>query len=85
MTLYSPLDLDNILLIDLAGGAGVMIYLALAILAFGMGKFNLGGKITYPIFVLFAIVMAGVSQSFYVLAIILAGTAIFYSIGKGWS
>ena len=45
MSLYSPLDLDSIFLIDLAGGAGIMIYLTLAILAFWMGRFNLGEKV----------------------------------------
>ena len=85
MSLYSPLDLDNILLLDLAGGAGITIYLLFAIFAFGIGKFNLGSKLAYPLFVLFAVVMASVSQSFYVFALILAGTSIFYMIGKGWS
>lgn len=84
MSLYSPLDLENILLVDLAGGEGIAVYLFLAIFAFSLGKFNLGSKLTYPLFVLFAIVMASISQSFYVFALVLAGTAIFYSIGKGW-
>lgn len=82
MALYSPLDLDNIFLIDLAGSASIFIYLALFILAFAMSKFNLPTKIVYPIFALFAIVTATVSNSFYVLVIILAGMSVFYSIGR---
>ena len=84
MALYSPLDLDSILLLDLAGSESIFIYLALMALGFGMGKFNLPSKLMYPIFVLFAIVMAVVSLSFYVLVIILAALFVFYSIGRAW-
>lgn len=82
MALYSPLDFENIFMVDLAGSSSIFIYLALFVLAFSISKFNLPTKIVYPIFALFSIVMATVSQSFYVLVIILIGMSVFYSIGR---
>ena len=82
MALISPLNFDRILIVDLAGSVSIFLYLALFIVAFAMSRFNLPTKIVYPIFALFAIVMASVSQSFYVLVIIIAGMSVFYSIGR---
>lgn len=82
MSLYSPLDIDSIFLVDFAGDLNIFVYLAFFILAFSIGKFNLPSKIVYPVFALFAIVMASVTQTFYVLVIILAGMSVFYSIGR---
>lgn len=82
MALYSPLDIDTILLLDLAGSESIFIYICLFILAFAMGKFNLPTKIIFPIFALFSVIMATVSNSFFVLVIILIGMSVFYSIGR---
>ena len=82
MSLVSPLDIDTIFIRDLAGDMNIFLFLSLFILAFAMGKFSLPSKIVYPIFALFSIVMASVSQAWYVLVVILAGMSVFYSIGR---
>ena len=82
MALYSPLDIESIFFNDLAGDMNIFLFLSLFIVAFAIGKFNLPSKIAYPVFALFAVVTATVSQSFYFLVIILAGMAVFYSIGR---
>ena len=84
MTLHAPFDFENIFIGDLAGSIYIAFFLGLIGVSYLLGKLNIPGKVVLPIYVLFAIVMAAVYMPFFVIVIILAALAIFYSIGRLW-
>ena len=82
MTLYEPLDLKNILMVDVAGGPEVFSFVAILIVAFLLSKFNFSNKVNLTLFALFAVIMATYIQGIYVLVIIIAGIVTYYAISK---
>lgn len=82
MTLHSPLDIESILFVDVAGGAEVASFLVMLIFAFVFAKYSFPAKIVLPLYALAALVMAQYMAGLYVLAVILASIAIGYSIAK---
>ena len=84
MALHSPFDLEQILVIDLAGSADIFSFIAIIFAGVMMSKFSLPSKLSLPLFALFGIIMSSYIGGLYVLIIILTGIVTFYSISKIW-
>ena len=82
MSLYSPLDLFHILVIDLAGTPEVFTFVAMLLVSFFLGRYNFPNKVNISLFVLFTVMMATYMAGIYVLVILLAGLATFYAVAK---
>ena len=80
--LHSPFDLEQILVVDLAGSAEIFSFIVVLIVSFMMAKFNLSNKIAMVLFVLFTVIMSAYLSGLYVLVIILGGVVTFYSLSK---
>ena len=80
--LISPLDLQRIFVVDVAGSIEVFSFLAILLISFVMGKYNFSNRISLVLFALFGTIMAAYMPGIYVLIILLAGFATFYAISK---
>ena len=82
MTLNSPLDLEQILVVDLAGNPEVFSFVAIILYAFAAAKFNLPNKVSLTLFGLFTVIMAAYLQGLFVLVNLVTGLVIYYNFGK---
>ena len=81
-TYVQPLDLQTIFVNHLAGTQKIFVFISVIIIATLAGRFRMSGVVTGVMFVLFALMMAVFMPDIYFLAILLAGMAIFYGLGR---
>lgn len=82
MALTSPLDLEQIFVVDVAGNAEIFTFIATLLVFFILSKFNFPSKVSLSIFALFAVIMAAFLPSIYVIVILVAGITTFYAWTK---
>lgn len=82
MSLYSPLDLKNILIVDVAGTPEVFSFFSMLMVAFLLSKFSFPNRINLALFGLFGVLMATYMQGIYVLIILFAGLATYTGFSK---
>ena len=82
MPLTQPLDLQNILVNTLAGSPEIFTFLALIFIAGLAAYFQMPNIIALSMFALFGIFMVDIIGGVYMLIILVAGIAIYYSIKK---
>lgn len=82
MVLHNPLDLEQIFIVDLAGNPEIFSFISMILVAFAMSKFGLPSKLSLPLFALFGVIMGAYMSGIYVLIILFAGIATYYSLSK---
>jgi ABC-type maltose transport system permease subunit len=82
MSLISPLDLERIFVVDVAGTPEIFSFFAMLLVAFALSRFNFPNKINLVLFALFTVIMATYMAGFYVLVILIGGIVTFYSLSK---
>lgn len=82
MALHSPLDLQQIFIVDVAGSMEIFSFLAMLVVAFVLSRFNFTGKTNLALFALFAVIMASYMSGIYVLIILIVGITSFYALSK---
>lgn len=82
MTLISPLNLEQILVTNLAGTPEIFSFLAVLLVALVTAYFGMSKSHALIMFVLFGVLMASYLQGLYVLIILVVGVVSFYSISR---
>ena len=82
MSLIAPLDLEHILLYDLAGSLEIAGFIGIILISFICAKFNLSNKLSLVFLGLFTVIMAAIVPPLYVLAIIITGLVSYFSLVK---
>lgn len=80
--LYSPLDLKNILIVDLAGGLEIFSFLMVILFAFIAARFKFDNKISLSLFALFVVIMSSYLQGLFILVNIIGGLIVYYAVSK---
>lgn len=82
MTLNSPLDLEQIFVVDLAGNPEIFSFLALILVGFLVGKFKFDNTEALAAFVLFGVIMSLYLPGIYVIINLLVGIVVYYQLAK---
>lgn len=82
MTLISPLDLRQHLVVGVAGNPEVFSFLAILLISIVMGKYQLPNKVALAFYALFGVIMSSYIGGLYVVIILIGGIATFYSLTK---
>ncbi len=82
MALTSPLDLEQILITDLAGGTEIFSFVAMVMLGWTVGKFKFSNTESLVVFTLFTVIMAAYLPAIYVLVNLFVGIFVAYAISK---
>ena len=77
-----PLDLKSLLVTHLAGSSKIFAFLAIIVIATLAGRFRMNNTVTLIMTGLFAVLMVSFMPDIYFLALLIAGAAIFYGIGR---
>jgi len=81
-TFIQPLDLESIFINHLAGTGRIFIFISVIIIATLAGRFRMSNTIAGVMFVLFTIILSAFMPDMFFLALLLAGMAIFYGLGR---
>lgn len=82
MTFIEPLDLYSIFVPLFAGSMQIFLYIAFLVIAAMAARFRMPTEIAMIMFGLFGIFMASYAQDLFFLVIVVAGMAVFYSVGR---
>lgn len=82
MALNSPLDLEQIFVVDLAGTPEIFSFIAIVMLGFIIGKFRFSNMESTALFVLFTVIMAVYLPAIYVLVNLFVGIFVAVAISK---
>lgn len=82
MTLTSPLDLEQIFVVDLAGTPEIFSFLAVILVGWFIGKMKFDNTEALATFALFGVIMSIYLQGLYVIIILLVGMIVYYQLAK---
>lgn len=82
MAIIPPFDLEQILVVNVAGSAEIFTFLAVILLSYAMARYDFPDKITLVMFGLFAIIMALYLPSLYIIVILIGGITTFYHVAR---
>lgn len=80
--LISPLDFEQLFIVNLAGSTEIFSFIAVLLVAFAMSKFRLTSRLALPLFAVFGVIMATYLEGIYILIILLGGLVTFYALSK---
>ena len=81
-TFIQPLDLESIFVNHLAGSGKIFLFISVIIIATLAGRFRMNNTIAGIMFVLFAVMLSSFMPDMFFLALLLAGMAVFYGLGR---
>lgn len=82
MTLNSPLDLEKVFVVDLAGNPEIFSFISIILFAFVAAKFNFDNKITMSLFALFTVIMSIYVKGLFIAVVIITGFVIGNYLSK---
>lgn len=87
MTFFLPLDFQNNFINMLAGSLTIFILLALAVIAALAARFKMSNIVAISFMAMFIVMLGDYASStgFYLLAVLIAGLSIFYSLQRLFS
>lgn len=82
MALHSPLDLEQIFVVDLAGTPEIFSFLAIILIGSVIGKFKFDNTETLALFVLFGVIMSAYLPALYVIINLFVGIFVANAVSK---
>lgn len=80
LSLHEPLDLERIIITNFAGSPEIFSFVALILVGVACAYFGMSGRIALVMFGIFTVIMMLYLSWLYVLVIIIAAIAVFYSV-----
>ena len=82
MTLNSPLDLKQILLVDLAGSTEIFTFVSIILIGFVLAKLKFDNTEALASFALFTVIMSLYLPGLYVIVNLVVGIVVYYQLAK---
>ena len=82
MVFREPFDLEQILIVNLAGTIQIFVFLSMICIAALAGRFRMPNSIALVMFALFGLFIAQYMTGLYVIVVLLGSLATFYSVSR---